>query len=96
MIRFLLLSILIMLIARAFWRVMDGVISAASGRPEGTQRPVPAVKLARDPVCGTFVAPARAIALEPAGSGSPQYFCSERCRDEFVRGGVAHPHSHAS
>ena len=98
MIRFLLLSILIMLIARAFWRVMDGVIEAAGSRQVGHGRggPLRSVKLVRDPVCGTFVAPARAVTLAASGRGQAQYFCSERCRDEFVRGEARHPRSHAS
>jgi YHS domain-containing protein len=94
-IRFLLLSILIMVIARAFWRVMDGVIQAAGGRAPRTQTPARSVKLARDPVCGTFVAPARAISLASPGGQAEQYFCSERCRDEFVSGG-GRSRSHAS
>jgi YHS domain-containing protein len=95
-IRFLLVSILIMLVARAFWRVMDGVIEAAGGRQGRARPPARSVKLARDPVCGTFVAPARAVALPVRGEAAPQYFCSERCRDEFVKGGANRPRSHAS
>ena len=87
MIRFLLLSILILLITRAFWRVMDGVIQAASGRPPRQDRTsVSAIKLVRDPVCGTFVPPGRAISVAGAGGQALHYFCSERCRDEFVAG----------
>lgn len=96
MIRFLLLSILITLIARAFWRLMDGVIEAAGGRQGRARPPARSVKLVRDPVCGTFVAPGRAISLTTAGSGAAQYFCSERCRDEFVRVGAGRSRSHAS
>jgi YHS domain-containing protein len=95
-IRFLLVSILITLVARAFWRLMDGVIEAAGGRPGRARPPARAVKLARDPVCGTFIAPARAVALEARGGGAVQYFCSEHCRDEFVRGGSGRPHSRTS
>ncbi len=93
MIRFLLLSILITLVARAFWRVMDGVIEAAGGRQDRARPPARSVKLMRDPICGTFVAPGRAVMLS-APRGAPQYFCSERCRDEFVRGGgQSRPHA---
>jgi len=95
-IRFLLVSILIMLVARAFWRVMDGVIEAAGGRRGRARPPARSVKLARDPVCGTFVAPARAVELQARGGGAAQYFCSERCRDEFIRGGAGRSRSHAS
>jgi YHS domain-containing protein len=96
-IRFLLLSILILLIARVFWRVMDSVIQAASGQPPRQGRSaVSAIKLARDPVCGTFVTPGRAISTGGAGGHPLEYFCSERCRDEFVAKGGARPRSHAS
>ncbi len=96
MIRFLLVSILIMLLARAFWRVLDGVIEAAGGRPGRARPPVRSVKLARDPICGTYVAPSRAVALTATGAQAAQYFCSERCRDEFIRGGADRSRSHAS
>jgi YHS domain-containing protein len=80
--RFILLALLLLLIARAFWRVMDGVIEAAGGRsrrkgPSST----PAVKLVRDPVCGTFVAPANALSL--SSGGTTHYFCSEDCKRKF-------------
>ena len=82
MLRYLLLAILILLIARAFWRLMDGVIEGAGGttrRRTGNGRT--AVKLARDPVCGTFVAPGTALSL--SSGGSTHYFCSEECRSKF-------------
>lgn len=82
MLRFLLVSILILLVARAFWKLMDGVIEAAGGtsrRKTGAGRA--AVKLARDPVCGTFVAPGNALSL--TSGGATHYFCSEECRRKF-------------
>lgn len=88
MIRFLLIAILVMLIARAFWRVVDGIIEAAggsAGRRSGPrrERAAQAVKLVRDPVCGTHVAPRAALSV--TADGTTHYFCSERCRDEFRR-----------
>ena len=83
MLRFILLAILLLLIARAFWRVMDGIMSGARGaRPAGG----PAVKLVRDPVCGTYVAPGAALSL--TAGGSTQYFCSEKCKEEYRRAGA--------
>jgi YHS domain-containing protein len=79
--RFLLLSILIVVVARAFWRVVDGVIEAAGGAPRRT-RGGSAVKLVRDPVCGTYVAPGTALSL--TSGGSTHYFCSEDCRKKFA------------
>ena len=87
MIRFLLIAVLVMVVARAFWRVMDGVIEAAGGtrRTAGrNQSPARAVKLQRDPVCGTFVAPATALSL--TSGDATLYFCSERCRDDYRKG----------
>ena len=92
MLRFILLSILITFIARAFWRVIDGVIegmrggSAVDARAGGSASGrAPAAKasvaMERDPVCGTFVVPERAIAL--ADASGTHYFCSPACRDAY-------------
>jgi YHS domain-containing protein len=83
--RFLLLTLLFVFIARAFWQVVGGVMEAVRGaesRRDG--RAPPAVKLVRDPVCGTFVPPR--AALSATASGSTHYFCSEECRQKFGRG----------
>jgi len=84
-IRYLLLAIFITLLARAFLRVLDAVIDAVGGRQPRSGPPVRAVKLTRDPICGTFVAPSTAIALSGEQGGAAHFFCSERCRDEFLR-----------
>lgn len=81
MLRTILLAILVLLVARAFWRLMDGVIAAAGTGPTHSKGGAPAVKLVRDPVCGTYVAPR--AALSATSGGSTHYFCSERCREEF-------------
>jgi YHS domain-containing protein len=56
------------------------------GLRDGLHPPKPkepaAVPLARDPICGTFVVPGRALS-ETAG-GVAQYFCSEHCRRAWV------------
>jgi YHS domain-containing protein len=80
-IRFLLLAILILLIARAFWRLMDGIIEAAGGTKRTPRKPDAAVRLVRDPVCGTHISPASALTL--AANGATHYFCSEACRERF-------------
>ena len=80
MLRVLLIGILLLLVARAFWRVMDGVIEAAGGTTRSKAR-TPAVKLVRDPVCGTFVAPQTALSL--TSGRSTHYFCSDECRQKF-------------
>jgi YHS domain-containing protein len=84
LLRFILLALLFMLVARAFWRLMDGVIEAARGTQPGHRHGnAPAVKLVRDPVCGTYVPPRPALSLTAAGS--THYFCSEQCRTEFAK-----------
>lgn len=83
MIRFLLLSILILLLARAFWRIMDGILEAAGGGRRRGRRDARPMRLIKDPVCGTFVSPPSALKLTGRG-GATYYFCSDRCRAEFV------------
>ena len=77
MIKFLLIGILVLVIARAFWRVVDGILDGARG---GDRSPGP-VKLVRDPVCGTYVSPGSAPSL--TSGGSTHYFCSEECRARY-------------
>ena len=82
MTRFLLLAILLLLVAWAFWRLVDGVIEAFGGLPAKKNK---AMKLVRDPVCGTWVAPHNSLGLR---SGDvTHYFCSDRCRDAFRKTG---------
>ena len=82
MIRILLLGILVLLLARAFWRLVDGIIEAAGGTSR-TRARTPAIKLTRDPVCGTFVTPGTAVSLQ--SRGETYHFCSEECRSRFQR-----------
>jgi YHS domain-containing protein len=81
-IRVILLAILVLLVARAFWRLIDGIMEAAGGTT-GRRAQSPAVKLVRDPVCGTHVPSANALSL--TAGGVTHYFCSEQCRAEFRR-----------
>jgi hypothetical protein len=84
MVRFILLFILLTILARMFWRVVDGVIEGISGRPPrspSTRTPSTGVPMVRDPICGTFILPDRAVTLV---DGRQQiYFCSESCRDKY-------------
>lgn len=80
MIRFILLALLLVLIARAFWKVLDSVMAAAGGASRG-RRSAPAVRLVRDPVCGTHVPPGSSLSL--SAGGTTHYFCSEDCRTQF-------------
>ena len=80
MLRFVLLPILYILIARAVWRLVGGIVEGITGR----RRPgVPdsGVHMVRDPVCGTYVVPGRAVAIS---DGRAQvFFCSTTCRDNY-------------
>jgi YHS domain-containing protein len=80
MIRFLLLALLVLIALRVLWRVLGGVFEGL-----GYQRPgssPPSVGLVRDPVCGTFIVPSKALT---SGSGSDtRYFCSEKCRRDYA------------
>jgi YHS domain-containing protein len=79
MVRIVLIIILVMVVARVFWRIVDNIIEAARGGGAGVpQRGVPMV---RDPVCGTFVLPERAVSL--ADGRQRIYFCSQACRDKY-------------
>ena len=60
-----------------FVRARGGLDPAASARGKREE-------LVRDPVCGTYVEPSRALS---ARTGSTMnYFCSERCRQVFGDG----------
>ena len=99
MIGWVLRFILLMIVIRVIWRFLGGIIDGLSGDSgsRGGQRsrvggsagpagaPAASVPLVRDPVCGTYVVRAKALT---AGSGDQtQYFCSEKCRDEYRRVG---------
>ena len=79
MLRALLELIVLLLVIRAVWRVVGSMvaISAGSRSTRTTSREPSPVKLVRDPVCGTYVSPDTAIA-----DGS-NYFCSDKCRNEY-------------
>ena len=87
LLRTFLLFLLFLFLARAVWRLVSGVVQGASGpnQSSSAQRPAspPAVKMVRDPVCGTYVVPGKA--LELARGRETLYFCSEKCRDEYFQ-----------
>jgi YHS domain-containing protein len=88
MIRLLLLIVLFIVIARVFWRFVDNIIEAADKQPTSSRKRVPdaGVRMMRDPVCGMFVVPDRALTL--ADDRTTHYFCSAACRDKFKRESV--------
>ena len=92
MLRLALFIVLGIIVARAFWRLVDGIVEGVSGRPKGARGQVPTrgVQMVRDPVCGTFVLPDHALTI---GDGrSRVFFCSGACRDKYrTSTGSGHP-----
>jgi uncharacterized protein len=83
LLRLALFIILAFFIGRALWRLLDGIVEGASRGSRGAQVPQRGMQMVRDPVCGTFVVPDRAL---PLGDGRDTfYFCSDACRDEYKR-----------
>jgi YHS domain-containing protein len=79
--RFVLLLVLFIIISRLFWRIVDSFVEGMTGQrrhPRVSDRGVP---MARDPVCGTFVLPDRAVTL--VDGRARLFFCSEACRDKY-------------
>jgi hypothetical protein len=81
MARVILWGILIYLVVRALSRLTRGMLEGAGYRRKGTQST--GVALVRDPVCGVFVVPSKALT---AGHGADtKFFCSEKCRQAWGR-----------
>jgi hypothetical protein len=67
-------------IARGLSRLLRGIAQGLNG-PAAPKTPA-AVPLVRDPVCGTFVVPSKALT---SGTGSQaRFFCSEDCRRAYL------------
>ena len=74
---------------RAIWKLLQGVMIGMSGgaadrhspgRPQSGP-PAQGVQMARDPICGTYVVPERAVSIRDGRHAV--YFCSEACRDKY-------------
>lgn len=75
--------LIIVLVIRALWGLVSGILKGAS-KP-ARSRPERSVALVRDPVCGTYLQPSRALSTQ---SGAKVfYFCSADCQQAFDRGG---------
>lgn len=74
--------VLIVLIAlRLLRQLLNGVAQGMRGVGP-SRRMDQGVRMVRDPVCGTFVIPANALAVRDADG--VHHFCSDKCRDAFV------------
>ena len=93
MVRNVLLLVLTVLIIRAISRALAGVVEGMSSKSQSSQwagrgyraqergAVSRSVHRARDPVCGTYVIPDRAVPLSDAGG--PLFFCSNDCREKY-------------
>jgi YHS domain-containing protein len=91
MLRVALLLIVFIFVARVFWRIVDGFMEGVTGRTRPQTRvPQQGVQMVRDPVCGTFVLPERALTL--VDGRTRVFFCSDVCRDKYrARSGSGRP-----
>ena len=80
--RVILVTIVLLLIARAITMLVRGVLVGSGVTPDTRAKRAP-VKLARDPVCGTHVAPRTALSL--TSGGTTHFFCSEQCRSKYQK-----------
>ena len=81
MFRVILFMLLVFFVSRAVWRLLGGIVEGASGAPPRSRAPEHGVPMVRDPVCGTFVLPAKAVTL--VDGRDRLYFCSDACRDKY-------------
>ena len=89
MLRALLLFLFFLFVARAVWRLIEGVARGAMGEgdrpaPPGRRGPVApaAVKMTQCAVCGTYIVPEKAIT--GVSKGKVVHFCSDACRATFA------------
>ena len=73
--------LLAVLIIRLIWKFVGGVFAGVQEPRSGRAKTGGA--LVRDPVCGTYVHPARALSIR--SGGATHYFCSKECQRSFVK-----------
>jgi YHS domain-containing protein len=78
-VRVLLVLLILFLVLRVLWRFIYSVAEGAATPRRGSS--IPGVRMVKDPVCGTYIVPTKALTT---GSGDDlQYFCSEKCRQAY-------------
>ncbi len=87
--RFLYFLVLLFL-ARLLWNAVFGLLAGekrrqmgSRGREERAPKTIHKGRMVRDPVCGLHVPESRAIT--EVRSGERYHFCSERCRQSFLK-----------
>ena len=73
-------AVLLLFVGRAALSLWGGIKEGLRGPGPGSNVPSRGVQMVRDPVCGVFVVPERAVVL--ADGRERLYFCSEACRDK--------------
>ena len=58
-----------------------GRVGQPSAGPAGRRRTPASVPLVKDPVCGVYIEPSRAVSMRTGST--VHYFCSETCRQTF-------------
>jgi len=81
MARAIVLLLLLAFVTHSFYRMWKGIREGLRGTPAGRGAPRAAARMVRDPVCGTFVLPDRALSL--AVGQEQHFFCSAACRDKY-------------
>jgi YHS domain-containing protein len=81
LVRLLVWAVLLYILWRVAWTMLKGIFEGMGYQPPG-KTGGQSVGLVRDPVCGTFIMPSKALT---SGSGSStRYFCSEKCRADYA------------
>jgi hypothetical protein len=84
MFRAVLEFVLMLVIARSVSRLFNGMMDGLRGGPEPgpvTRVPDQGQRLVRDPVCGVWVLPDRAVSVTVGQQR--HFFCSTACRDRY-------------
>jgi hypothetical protein len=83
--RVILYLVVVLLAARALRQFLGHVAEGMRSDGSPSRRIDQGVRMARDPICGTFVIPASALAVRDADG--LHHFCSAKCRDAFMARG---------
>ena len=80
--RFLVWALLLLVVWRAIRSLLTGIVQGATSPPPASRVPPQKGELmARDPVCGTFVLPSRAVSV--TDRTGTHHFCSDTCRQKY-------------
>ena len=83
MTRFVLVTVVLLLLARVLWHLVRGILQGLSASPHGARVLRRGGQMVRDPVCGMFILPAGAVTI--GSRDQLVHFCSTDCRDKYQR-----------